>query len=209
MINILIADDHAIVRRGLRQILSDEKDIQVEEAEGACDVLRLARSRGWDAIVLDLDLPGKSGMEVLKELRQEYPRLPVLILSMHPEDQFAIRTLKAGAAGYMTKASAPDELVSALRRIVRGGKYISEAVAEKLLFDLDKGADRPPHERLSDREFQVMRLIASGRTVSEIADELNLSVPTISTYRTRIMEKMTMRTNAELTHYAIQRGLVS
>lgn len=208
MAKVLIADDHAIVRRGLKQILAEEHDLEIGEASAPPEVLAMAREQTWDIVVLDLDLPGKSGLDVLKELKQAHPKLPVLILSMHPEDQFAVRTLRAGAAGYMTKGSAPDELVKAIRKILRGGRYISEAVADKLAVNLDVDSEKPPHELLSDREYQVLCLIASGKTVSEIASELSLSVPTISTYRTRILEKMDMRTNAELTHYAIQNGLV-
>jgi len=208
MPKVLIADDHAIVRRGLKHILAEELDFEVGEAETPQQVTEMVRTKAWDVIVLDLDLPGKSGLDVLKELKQAHPKLPVLILSMHPEDQFAVRTLRAGAAGYMTKASAAEELVKALRKILRGGKYISESAADKLALSVADESKMDPHEMLSDREYQVLCMIASGATVSEIATELCLSVPTISTYRTRILEKMHLRTNANLTYYAIQNGLV-
>jgi DNA-binding NarL/FixJ family response regulator len=208
MIKILIADDHAIVRRGLMQVLSDERDLEVSEAATPHEVARLVREQSWDVVVLDLDMPGKNGLDLLKEIKAEHPKLPILILSMHPEDQFAVRSLRAGAAGYLTKASAPDDLVKAIRKISKGGRYITEAVADNLAFNLNEDAEKPPHVSLSDREYQVLCLIASGKTVGEIASELSLSVPTVSTYRTRILEKMGMRTNAELTHYAIRQGLV-
>jgi DNA-binding NarL/FixJ family response regulator len=208
MLKILIADDHAIVRRGLMQVLSDERDLEVSEAVTPHEVARLVREQSWDVVVLDLDMPGKNGLDLLKEIKAEHPKLPILILSMHPEDQFAVRSLRAGAAGYLTKASAPDDLVKAIRKISKGGRHITEAVADKLAFNLNEKAEKPPHESLSDREYQVLCLIASGKTVGEIAPELSLSVPTVSTYRTRILEKMGMRTNAELTHYAIRQGLV-
>lgn len=208
MIKILIADDHAIVRRGLIQILGEESDIQVGEAGNPRELGQILKEQKWDVLVLDLDMPGKNGLDILKEVKTEQPKLPVLILSMHPEDQFAVRSLRAGAAGYMTKASAPDDLVKAIRKILKGGRYISETVADQLAFSLNTDVTKPPHELLSDREYQVLCLIASGKTVGEIASQLSLSVPTISTYRTRILEKMNMRTNAELTHYAIQQKLV-
>jgi DNA-binding NarL/FixJ family response regulator len=210
MIKILIADDHAIVRRGLKQIVSEQPDMFVGgEAENARDVLELVRSNKWNVIVLDINMPGRSGLEVLKELRREHPKLPVLVLSVHSEDQYGIRMLKAGAAGYLTKDSAPDELVSAIRKVHRGGRYISPSLAEALVFELGVDSDRPRHKALSDREYQVMTMIASGKTVSEIGDELSLSVKTISTYRARVLEKMKMRTNAELTHYAIENQLLT
>ena len=161
----------------------------------------------WDVIVLDISMPGRSGLDVLKELKQARPKIHVLMLSMHSEDQFAVRVLRAGASGYMTKDSAPEELVGAIKKILHGGKYVSPSLAEKLAFALVPDTDKPPHESLSDREYEVLRLIAAGKTVSEIADQLSLSVKTISTYRARILEKMNMRTNAELTHYAIQHHL--
>ena len=209
MINILIADDHAIVRRGLKQIVAEEPDMTVAgEAKTAQQVLDLVRKQQWDVVILDITMPGRSGLEVLKELKQERPKLPVLMLSMHPEEQFAVRALKAGAAGYLTKESAPEELVTALRKVLRGGKYVSPALAEKLAFALATASDRPPHETLSDREYEVLRLIASGKTVSEIAEQLSLSVKTISTYRTRVLEKMNLKNNAELMQYAVTHRLV-
>ncbi len=205
MINVLIADDHAVVRRGLKQILAE--DLSVGEVGEACDthdLLRVVRQRPWDVVVLDITMPGRSGLDALKQLRQEWPRLPVLVLSMHPEDQYAVRALKAGASGYMTKESAPEELVGAIRRVLRGGRYISPSLAERLAV----GVEQEGKQALSDREYEVMLKIASGRTVGEIAAELGLSVKTVSTYRARVLEKMGMRTNAELTRYAIQKRLV-
>lgn len=209
MINVLIADDHAVVRRGLKQILAETSDIVAGgEATNGTEVLDQVRAQRWDTLVLDITMPGRSGLDILKEIRQEQPALPILMLSMHAEEQFAARVLKAGASGYLPKESAPEELVNAIRKVQGGGKYISPAQAEKLVHLLDKGSDRAPHETLSDREYEVLRMIASGMTVGEIAAQLKLSVKTISTYRTRILEKMKMRTNAELTHYAIKNHLV-
>jgi len=211
MIRILIADDHAIVHRGWKQIVADEPDMVVAgEAATGEEALMLIRRQSWDVVVLDLSMPGRGGLEVLKELRQERRRVPVLVLSMHPEEQFAVRALRLGAAGYLTKESAPEELVKAIRKAVAGGRYVSASLAEKLAGHLGREAwdERPPHEILSDREYLVLRLIASGKSVSTIADELALSVKTISTYRARILEKMGMKNNAELTHYAISRGLI-
>lgn len=209
MIRILIADDHAIVRRGLKQIVSEQADMIVaSEAENAREVLDLVRTQKWDVVVLDINMPGRNGLEVLKELKRENPKLPVLILSIHPEEQYGVRVLKAGAAGYLTKDSAPDELVLAIRKVHRGGKYISASLAETLVYELVAQTDRPRHETLSDREYQVMTMIASGKTVGEIGEELSLSVKTISTYRSRVLGKMNMRTNAELTQYAIQNQLL-
>ncbi|MCI0388193.1 MAG: response regulator transcription factor [Acidobacteria bacterium] len=211
MIQILIVDDHAIVRRGLRQILVDEQDIEVSETADPHETIKLIRDKTWDLVVLDLSLPGKNGLELLKEIKRERPSLPVLILSVQPEEQFAVRTLKAGASGFMSKDAAPDELVKAIRIVLRGGKYINESVAERLLFDLNAHAlkaEGKPHELLSDREFQIICLFGAGKTVSEIAAELSLSVPTVSTYRARILEKMGMKTTAELVRYAIENQLV-
>jgi two-component system invasion response regulator UvrY len=209
MIRTLIADDHAVVRQGLRQILQDTTDMQVTgEAASGPETLDRVRDDSYDVVVLDITMPGRSGFDVLKELRVERPGLPVLVLSMHPEEQFAVRLLKAGAAGYLNKESAPEELVKAIRKVVAGGRYVSPTLAEKLAFEIDAGSDRLAHETLSDREFQVMRMMASGRTVKEIAAELALSVKTISTYRARILTKMNLHTNAELIHYAITNQLV-
>jgi Response regulator containing a CheY-like receiver domain and an HTH DNA-binding domain len=209
MIKILIADDHPIVRHGLKQVVSKEPDMVVgSEAENIREVTAPIAKRNWDVVVLDITMPDGSGLGILKRLKKEHPRLPVLVLSMHPEDQYAVRVLKAGAAGYMTKESAPEELVKAIRKAVAGGKYVSPFLAEKLAFDLEVDMEKPIHETLSDREFQVMCVIASGRKIKEIAEALYLSVKTISTYRARILEKMKMRTNAELTRYSLRNKLV-
>ena len=209
MIKILIADDHPIVRQGLKQILSEEPDIEVVgEAQNSQEVLELVRKQHWDIVILDITMPGRGGLDVLKELKHERPKLPVLMLSVHPEDQYAVRALKAHASGYITKDSAPEELVKAIRKILRGGKYISLTLADKLAFDLETETEKPLHDTLSDREYQVMMMIASGKTVSQIAEELSLSVKTIGTYRTRILEKMKLKTNAELTHYVFKNKLI-
>jgi two-component system, NarL family, invasion response regulator UvrY len=209
MKRILIIDDHEIVRDGLKNILNEQsEDSTFGEAGTAPEALALVTEQDWDVVVLDLSLGGRSGLEILKELKQIRPRLPVLILSMHSEEQYARRAFKAGAAGYITKDSPRAELVKAINRVAEGGRYVSHALAEELVIGLERGSDRPPHEILSDREFEVMRLIASGKTVGEIAVLLSLSDKTISTYRARILEKMRMKTSAELTHYAIQNKLV-
>ncbi|MEW6001110.1 MAG: response regulator transcription factor [Nitrospirota bacterium] len=209
MTKVLIADDHTIVREGLKQILAETPDIVVTgEASNGQEVLNKVWKNDYDLILLDISMPGRSGLDILKELRSQRPKLPVLILSMHPEEQYAVRVLKSGAAGYLTKESAPEELVKAIRKVVRGGKYVSPNLAMKLASELKIDVERPPHESLSDREYQVMCMIASGKTVKEIAEELSLSVKTISTYRARILEKMKLKNNAELTHYAIQHKLV-
>jgi DNA-binding NarL/FixJ family response regulator len=207
---ILLTDDHALVRQGLRLILADHfKDATFGEARNAHDALTKVWKEKWDVVVLDVTMPGRSGLEVLKEIKRSKPKLPVLVVSMHPEDQFAVRILKAGAAGYLTKESAGEELVGAIKKVTGGGKYISPSLAERMASYLAIDVQKAPHERLSDREFLVLRMIASGKPVSEIAKELSLSVATISTYRARLLEKMDMKNNAELTHYAIQKGLVS
>ncbi|MBA4419267.1 MAG: DNA-binding response regulator [Syntrophus sp. (in: bacteria)] len=209
MIKILIVDDHPIVRRGLKQILSDEPDMAIPgEAQNASEALNLAQKESWDIVILDITMPGKSGLDVLKELRQNYPKMPVLVLSIHPEDQYAVRALKTGAAGYLTKESAPEELVKAIRKIMSRGKYVSPSLAERLAFDLEKEGSKAPHLRLSNREYQVMVMIAAGKRLSDIAIEMSLSVKTISTYRTRILQKMGFRNNAEITHYGIKNMLV-
>ena len=206
---ILIADDHAVVRRGLKQILADEfTKADFGEASNAREALDRIRKEKWDTVVLDITMPGLGGLEALKEIKEARPKLPVLVLSMHLEDQFAVRVLKSGASGYMTKESAPEELVGAVKKVLAGGRYVSPALAEKMASYLAIDTPNPPHERLSDREFVVLRMIASGKTVSRIAVELSLSVKTVSTYRTRILEKMGMMSNAELTHYAIKNQLV-
>jgi two-component system, NarL family, invasion response regulator UvrY len=203
VIRILIVDDHPVVRRGLKQILADEPDVEVCEAADTNEALSVARARALDMIVLDLDLPGRSGLDLLKQLKEERPHLPVLILSIHSEDQFALRTLKAGAAGFLSKDAAPEELVKAVRKILRGGKYVSERVTDKILTRLDEPAAAAPHDALSDREFQILSLFGAGKTVREIAEDLSLSVPTVSTYRARVLEKLGMRTTAELVRYAV------
>jgi DNA-binding NarL/FixJ family response regulator len=209
MIQVIIADDHPIVRAGLRQILTEARDIAVAgEAGDGHMLLDQVRKHDFDVVLLDLTMPGMGGLDVLKQLKIEYPRLPVIILTVHPESQYALRILRAGASGYLTKDSAPDELIGAIRKVHRGGKYISVSLAEKIAFALDAGTERKPHETLSDREYQVLCLLASGNTVTEIAEELSLSVKTISTYRARILEKMRMKNNAELIHYAIHSGLI-
>ena len=209
MIRVLIADDHAIVRRGLIEILMRDLEGAVcGEAENAPQVLAQVRSHAWDVVILDVSMPGRSGIDVLADLKLAQPKLPILVLSMHPEDQYGKRVLRAGAAGYMNKNSAPEELIKAIRKVLAGGRYVSPALAEKLALDLSENHARLPHETLSDREFEVLRLIASGKTVTQIAEELHLSSATISTYRARILEKMNMTTTAELMRYAFQNHLV-
>lgn len=206
---VLIADDHAVFRRGLKETLAEEfTRISFGEARTAQETLEQVRSQDWDVVILDISMPGRSGLDILDELKRLRPKLPVLLLSMHPEQQFARRALKAGAAGYLTKDGVPEELKHAIRKIVRGGQYISLTLAEKLAMDLRKDADLPLHELLSDREFQVLRMIASGKAVKEIADDLSLSIKTVSTYRARILEKTGMKTNAELIRYALESQLV-
>ena len=209
MIRVLIADDHAIVREGLKQIIADSSDMVLAgEASNGREVLEKVRESDLDVLVLDISLPDRNGLDVLKELKREKPALPVLVFSIHPEEQYAVRVIKAGASGYLTKESAPEELTAAIRKVSQGRKYVSSSLAERLASDLEAGAGKALHETLSDREYQVMCMIASGKMVKEIADELALSAKTISTYRTRILEKMKMKSSAELTHYAIKRGLV-
>jgi len=209
MINVVVIDDHAVVREGLKRIISENPGMAVTgEAGDGYEAMKAVKGNPCDVVLLDITMPNKNGLDVLKEIRAESPRLPILVLSMHAEDQYAIRVLRAGAAGYLTKESAPVKLVQAIRKVVRGGKYVSPTLAEKLVFDLDSDPDKIPHESLSDREFQVLCMIASGKTVGQIAGELALSVKTISTYRVRILEKLQMKNNAELTRYAIKQGLV-
>lgn len=209
MIRVLIADDHAILRRGLKEILMRELDgVMCGEAENGQLALDQIQSRDWDLLILDITMPGRGGLDVLKNLKALRPRLPVLVLSMHPEDQYGKRVLKAGASGYMNKESAPEELMKAVRKLLGGGRYVSPALAETLASDLSQDTGRPAHESLSDREFEVLRKIASGKTVSQIAEELHLSVTTVSTYRARILEKMGMSTTAELMRYALRNHLV-
>lgn len=209
MIKILIADDHAIVRQGLKQIISDEADMLVGgEADTADDVLRLFRKEIFSVVVLDVTMPGRSGLDLLPELKQIRPATPVLILSMYSEEQFAVRALKSGASGYVTKQSAATDLIKAIRKVDAGGKYVSEAFAEQLAFFLGNETGAAPHEKLSTREFQVLRMIAEGQTLREIADHLFISEKTVGTYRLRIMEKMNMSRNAALVRYAVQNNLI-
>ena len=209
MIRILVADDHAIVREGVKQILGDVMDMVVKaEAAHGQEALDMVAHEHYDVVLLDITMPGRNGLETLKDIKDLRPGLPVLILSMHPEEQYAVRALRAGASGYLTKASAPDELIDAIRKVSSGGKYVTASLAEKLVAELGVPDHRSRHETLSDREYEVMCMLASGKTVKEIAEELCLSVKTISTYRTRVMEKMDMRRNAELTLYAVQNKLL-
>lgn len=209
MIKVLIADDHSVVRRGIKQILSEESDIEVlGEASNSEEIFEHLYDHDWDLLILDLTMPGKSGLDSLIEIKQRKPGLKVLVLSMHPEEEIAIRALKTGASGYLNKDSVPGELLRAVRKVSEGGKYISTSLAESIYMSIEKDHHRSPHEDLSDREYQVLCLISSGQTLSQIAAELSLSVKTISTYRTRILEKMNLKTNVELTHYAIRHKLV-
>ncbi|HYR52513.1 MAG TPA: response regulator transcription factor [Candidatus Dormibacteraeota bacterium] len=209
MIHALIADDHAVVRRGLKELLTDSGRIAVDgEASTARETLEKVRERDWDILILDINLPDRSGLDILRDVKDERPNMPVLILTVCSEDQFAIRALRSGASGYLTKESAPGQLVDAVQKLVAGGRYISTAVAERLALHVGGNGNRPPQESLSDREHQVFRMLASGKTVSQIAVDMNLSVKTISTYRGRVLDKMGMRTNAELTYYAVRNQLV-
>ena len=208
-IHVLIADDHAIVRQGLRQILSETDDLIVAgEADDGVDAMNLARNGEWDVVLLDISMPNRNGIDTLKMLKKEFPRLPVLILSMHQEDLYAVRALKAGASGYLTKQSAPELLVTAIRQVASGHKYVSPTLAVKLADFIAEDSDRPPHETLSDREYQVLCLIATGRTLTQIAEELNINVKTVSEYRKRVLDKMRLENNAELIHYGLKLGLV-
>ena len=207
---VLIADDHPVVRHGLRQMLAQESDVTgVGEARDGEEVIDLCGRVAWDVAVLDYHMPGKNGLELVKELRQRYPGRSVLILSMYPEDTYAVRALKAGASGYLTKESAPEDLVAAIRKVAAGGKYVTPALGERLALDLEDSRGAPTHEMLSDREYQIMWMIVSGKALTQIGQELGLSPNTISTYRARILRKMGMKNNAELLHYAIQHHLVS
>ena len=209
MIRVFIADDHAVVRQGLKQIVSDTPDIRLAgEAATGQEILHLVRGGSCDVLVLDLNMPGISGLEILRVLKQERPNLPVLVLSIHAEDQYAVRCLKAGAAGYLTKESAAEELVKAIRQVVAGGKYVSRGLAESLAMRLNDSGDRSRHETLSDREFQVLGLMGAGKSLTEISDTLSLSVKTVSTYRARILEKLGLKSSAEIIQYAIQNRLV-
>lgn len=216
MPRVLLVDDHVVVRKGIRLILEDRVgNVEIAEAGNGDEALAAlaasaATAAPYDAVILDLSMPGRSGIDLLGEIKHRFPDLPVLIMSLHAEEQFAVRALRAGASGYLTKSAAPEQLAAAFERIIRGGRYISEALAERLAIGAGgaSGAASAPHERLSDREFEVMRGIASGETVSDIAVRMHLSVKTVSTYRARLLDKMGMENNAELTRYAIQNGLV-
>ena len=208
MTRVLIADDHEVVRRGLKELLADEfAQLQIGEARTAPETLALAQSREWDIVLLDLNMPGRSGLEVLADLKRLHPQRPVLVLSAFPEQDYAVRALKLGAAGYLTKQSASNELLAAIRKSLAGGKYVTASLAEMLAEHLSGEAVTAPHEALSNRELQVLRLIASGKTIKEIACELALSEKTIGTYRARISEKLRLSTNVELTRYALQHKL--
>ena len=209
MIRVLIADDHTIVRRGLKQLLDHEPQIEVlSEASDGNEVLEFLRRRNVDVVVLDISMPGKNGLDTLKDIKRLNPRIAVIVLSMHPADQYAVRVLQAGAAGYITKESAPEELVAAIRMAYQGHKYISPVVAELLADYVQNGATDEPHKLLSDREFEVMRSIASGKGITDIAERLNLSVKTVSTYKSRIIEKTGLLSNADIVRYAIEHNLL-
>jgi len=209
MLRILVADDHTVVRRGLRQILLEGfPGAAIEEVADAEDLVKQVMKLPWDVVISDLSMPGRSGLDALQQIKQLQPGLPVLILSIHPEDQYALRVLKAGASGYLSKDMAPDELVNAVQKVMLGKKYISAAVAEKLASALDQDNSKAPHEALSDREFSVLKMLAAGKSVSEIADSLFLSVTTVSTYRARILAKMNLKNNADLTLYAVEHKLL-
>lgn len=208
-IRVLIADDHAIIRQGLKQILSETDDLEVTgEADGGIPAVQMIRDHQYDVVLMDISMPDRNGIDALKLIRKENPRVPVLMLSMHPEEQYAIRALRAGAAGYLSKQGAPEQLVTAIRQVASGKKYVSAAVAEELANAINEDLDRPAHEKLSDREYQTLCMISSGKTLTQIAEELNLSVKTVSVYRSRLLEKMKLHNNAELTHYGLKHGLV-
>jgi two-component system, NarL family, invasion response regulator UvrY len=209
MLKVLVVDDFPLFRRGVRDLLVEGfPTVKTGEASNFHEMLELLRRKPWDVAVMDISMPGMNGLEAVKQVKQEFPDLPVLILSMHSEEQYAIRMFKSGADGYLTKSSAPEELVKAIKKVHGGGKYVSATLGEALASRVNPDAEKSPHELLSDREYEVLCLIGSGKTISQIADAMNLSVTTISTYRARILEKMRMKTNAELARYAIQKGLV-
>ena len=206
---VIIADDHAVVRKGLKQILLDMPGINnVEEVNDGNELIERIKKEDFNFVILDISMPGKNGLDVLKDIKTIKPQLPVLILSIHPEGQYAIRALKAGAAGYLTKDSAPEELITAIQKILTGRKYITQSLAEKLAYNFNADSDRLPHEYLSDREFEVFKLIASGKTITDIAGKLCLSVNIVSTYRARIYEKTNLKSRSEITLYAIKNGLI-
>ena len=209
MLRILIADDHTVVRKGLRQILLDEfPNVEITEVGDAEELIKKVMTAKWDVVISDLSMPGRSGLEALQQIKFSCPDLPVLILSIHPEEQYALRALKAGASGYLSKDTAPDELVKAVQKVLLGKKYISQAIAEKLASSFSSDAGSSLHDNLSDREFDVMKLLANGKSVSEIAEILSLSATTVSTYRARLMVKMDLKSNADLTRYAIENKLI-
>jgi two-component system invasion response regulator UvrY len=209
MIRILIADDHPVLRKGLKELLLDGfEDLMIGEAGNAHEVLSEVRTRAWDLVILDITMPGRSGLDVLRDIKQLGPKPPVLVLSMHPENYFAKRVLKSGAAGYLNKEAAPVHLIAAVQKALSGGRYVSAALAEDLALDLTSETTRLPHERLSDREFEILRMIALGKTNSQIAKDLHLSATTVSTHRARILAKMDMASNAELMRYAMRNGLI-
>ncbi|HEY7532341.1 MAG TPA: response regulator transcription factor [Nitrospiraceae bacterium] len=208
MLKILIADDHSIFRRGLKDLLSDGMGaVTVGECSNAFDLLQLVKQKKWDVVILDIGMPGTTGTDALLQLKRQRPSLPVIMLSMHPEDQYAVRMFKAGANAYLTKASAPEELVTAIKKVLGGGNYVSASLGEKLVQLFHRGQAQPAHELLSDREFEVMRLLSSGKTVSQIAESMHLGTTTVSTYRARILEKLHLKNNAELMRYAVQQGI--
>lgn len=209
MKKILIADDHPAIRNGVKLLLKNEFDeVEFGEASNAIEVIKNVRENKWDILILDMDMPGRNGLEVLKQLKEENNKMPVLVFSMHAEELIAIRAIKSGASGYLSKAAASEDLVKAVQHVLSGKKYITATLAEQLAMMLENPTDKAPHELLSDREYQTLLLIASGKTVSQIAEELSLSVPTVSTYRARILEKMNLKNNAELTHYAVTNRLI-
>jgi len=209
MIRLIIADDHTLVRKGLKQLILESPDISVvDEAKDGREVIKKLETSQYDMVLMDISLPGRSGLDVLKQIKEFKPDLPVLMLSMHPEEQYAVRSIRAGASGYLTKESAPAELLSAIHKVAAGGKYITSTLAEKLAVEIERKTDAVLHETLSDREYQILCMMASGKTVKEVAEILSLSVKTISTHRAHILQKMGMKNNAQLTHYAIKHGLV-
>jgi DNA-binding NarL/FixJ family response regulator len=209
MIRILVADDHPVVRRGLRQMFESSPDLHIGgEATTSDEAIEFVKREKWDVVILDLGLPGAGGIEVLRAIKDHNPKTPVLVLSVHPEDELAIRLLRLGADGYITKGAESDVLVPAIRKVARGGRFVSEAMSEKLLERVGPRSGAEPHERLSDREYQVLRLLAAGKTTTEVANELSLSVKTVSTYRTRLLEKLNVRTTADLIRYALAQKLV-
>ncbi|MBX3331247.1 MAG: response regulator transcription factor [Nitrospira sp.] len=208
MLNILIAEDYPLFRLGVKELLTDGLEaVRVGECDNAHDLFELVRRKKWDVLILDITMPGTTGTEALKHVKKACPTLPVIVLTMHPEDQYAVRMFKAGADAYLTKVSVPEELVTAVKKVVAGGRYVNQSLGEKLVHLLHGGHEEQPQELLSDREYEVMRLLASGKTVSEIAQHLHLGTTTISTYRARILEKLRLKNNAELMRYAVQQGI--